>query len=123
MASGVGSLPKLFGAAWLIAGTAACSHATPGSDPARASVSLPSPGPGQPSWKSPPAAYLTERNLCIDRELARRNLNEFGDPRGTTYAKDQPQGISTTLDRYNYVLRHRPDIAVNCTRSPDEQER
>jgi hypothetical protein len=106
----------------------ACSHAAPAGSQAEpkvqspGSVSLPSPGVDQPRWKTPPGAYLAERNLCIDRELVRRHLNEFGDARGTKYAQGAPQGVTTNLDRYNYVLRHRPEIAVTCTRSAADPE-
>lgn len=110
---------------WLLAlclVAAGCSHAQPRGDPARAAVSLPSHDVSQVKWKTPPAAYVMERNLCIDRELTRRDLNEFGDAVGTTYARGAPQGVTTTTDRYKYVLRRRPDIAIACTRSPDEAE-
>lgn len=98
----------------------ACSHAP--AERAPAAVNLPSPEPGQAKWKTPPAAYLAERNLCIDRELARRDLNEFGDARGTTYAHGAPQGVAAAANRYEYVLRRRPDIATTCTRAPAEPE-
>jgi hypothetical protein len=125
---GAGFSRRLLGTALLVV-MSACSHGgpggsppEPGGEPSPGSVSLPSPGVDQPRWKTPPAAYLAERNRCIDRELARRDLNEFGDAKGTTYAQGMPQGVTTTLDRYNHVLRHRPEIAVTCTRSPADAE-
>ena len=105
----------------LAAGAGACSHAPAETGPG--GVNLPSPSAsGQPRWKAPPAAYLAQRNLCIDRELARRDLNEFGDAKGTTYAQGAPQGVAAAANRYEYVLRRRPDIATVCTRSPAEPE-
>jgi len=122
MRGGVGRPAALLRRVALICAACACSHAQTPSDSARSAVSLPSPGVDQARWKSPAGAYLAERNLCIDRELARRNLNEFGEAWGTTYARGAPQGVATTADRYNYVLKRRPDIATTCTKLPDEPE-
>ena len=102
----------------------ACSHPRKAaSDLSPSAISLPSPGIDQVRWMTPVAAYVGERNLCIERELARRDLNEFGDPLGTTYVGSGPPGVTTTVGRYNYVLRRRPDIAVACTKLPNEVER
>jgi len=111
--------------ALLLALMTSCAHEQVGPEPAPSAVSLPSSaaGPTEPRWKMPPGAQALERNRCIDRELARLDLNEFGDPKGTTYREGTPLGVTTGLDRHAYVLRHRPDIAVNCTRAPSEQER
>lgn len=102
----------------------ACSHPQrTASDPARTAVSLPSPGVDQARWTTPFAAYIGERNLCIERELAHRELNEFGDPLGTTYTGSGPPGVTTTVGRFRYVLKRRPDIAAACTKLPGEVER
>ncbi len=122
MTSGGAFFRSVFTIPLLVLGISACSHAASSGEQAPAAVNLPSPEPGQAKWKAPSAAYLAERNLCIDRELARRDLNEFGDARGTTYTQGAPEGVTTTLDRYNYVLRHQPDIAITCTRAPAEPE-
>ncbi len=99
----------------------ACAHEQPGTPPAPTAVSLPSAV--QPSgFKVPPSAYLAERNRCIDRELARRNLNEFGDPKSMTYAEGAPLSVIKGTDRYDYVLQHRRYIGVACTRAPGEPE-
>ncbi len=121
MRKGDGLRPSLLWPAFLLVAIS-CSHPASGEKPAPSSVNLPSPEPGQARWKTPPAAYLAERNLCIDRELARRDLNEFGDPKGTTYPHGTPQGVASTVDRYRYILGHRPDIATTCTRAPNEPE-
>lgn len=100
----------------------ACSSAPTRSDSGGSPVSLPTAWLDQARWRTPPASYESERNRCIDTELARRNLNDFGDTWGTTYAQGAPNGVTTTSDRYKYVPRRRPDIATRCTRVPDELE-
>ena len=108
----------------LVSASTACSHTQrTASDSARTAVSLPSPGVDQVRWMTPLAAYVGERSLCIERELARRDLNEFGDPLGTTYTGSSPPGVPTAVGRYKYVLKRRPDIAAACTKMPDEVER
>lgn len=54
---------------------------------------------------------------CIERELAAKGLNEFGDPPGTVYAGgtplfDEKTGRSTPRDQY--VLSRHPEIARAC---------
>lgn len=106
---------------------AACSHA--GGEPARNTVALPRAtgvGPDQPGgWQTSPAAYVGERNRCVDRELGARQLNEFGDPEGTTYPGGSPLlGLTgRAADRYEYVMRHRPEIGSTCSRAPGEPQR
>jgi hypothetical protein len=106
----------------LMVAVAACAHEPPGTPPAPIAVGLPSTGT-PPGWKLPPGAYVTERNRCIDRELSHQKLNPFGDPEGTVYPEGEPLEVRRGTDRYQYVLRHRPDVAVTCTRTPVEQER
>jgi len=95
------------------------------------SVALPRPSGGSPD--QPPTAallpgsgYLGERLLCIDRELARRGLNQYGDPMGTTYANGSPlwdESTGTFGNRYDHVVKWRADIATACSRAPGEPER
>jgi hypothetical protein len=103
----------------------ACAR-PPGPEAAPTSVSLPRQtklAGGSTGWQTPPAAYLAERNRCIDRELATRNLNAYGDPEGTSYPGGSPElSVAKGMDRYDYVLKHRRDIAVRCTRPPIEPE-
>lgn len=50
---------------------------------------------------------------CVDRALAARGLNGFGDPPGTQY----PQGVPvdpSSLARYDYVLHRSPSIRGEC---------
>jgi hypothetical protein len=97
--------------------------------PAPSAVSLPrssSLAPdSQPGYAIPIGAQLSERNRCIDRELAQRRLNDFGDPDGTTYQGGSPLlGVTGRAgDRYQYVLSHHPEIGVNCTQALGEPER
>lgn len=115
--------PALLAAAALAG--AACSH-TDADRPARNSVALPrSAGMGldEPGgWQASPGGYVGERNRCVDRELDRLQLNEFGDPPGTTYEGGSPLlGVRGRVpDRYEYVMRHRPDIGSACSRAPLE---
>lgn len=101
----------------------ACGHGSrevPASSPT--GISLPSPGT-PPGFRVPPSARLSERDLCVDRQLNSRQLNAFGDPEGTTYPEGQPLGVRKAADRYEYVLKRHPDIASSCTRAPNEPER
>ncbi len=101
----------------------ACSHGPRGPEDSPLDVAMPGPVmPGEPpESKVPIGAQVLDSQRCIDRELTNRNLNQFGDPVGTTYAADAPQMALTNLsDRYRYVMRHRPDIATTCTRAPLE---
>ena len=108
----------------LVSASTACSHPQrTASDSARFAVSVPTPGIDQARWMTPLAAYVGERNLCIERELARRDLNELGDPLGTTYTGSGPPGVTTSVGRFKYVLKRRPDIAAACTKMPNEVER
>jgi len=79
----------------------------------------------QPGFAIPIGAQLSERNRCIDRELAERQLNDFGYPAGTTYQGGTPLlGLTGRAgDRYEYVLRQHPEIGVNCTQALGEPER
>ncbi len=81
-------------------------------------------GPDQPpSWEIPASAYVGERNRCVDRELAVRKLNPYGDPEGTTYPGGSPLSLAKGADRYDYVMQHRRDIAIRCAKAPGEPER
>jgi len=72
----------------------------------------------------PASAYLAERNRCIDRELGRRKLNQFGDPEGTTYPGGSPLlSLTRPMDRHEYVMQRRRDIATHCTKALGEPER
>lgn len=101
----------------------ACAHEPRGGEAAQGALILPSSATPMEPWRASSTAYLSERNRCIDDELARQDLNEFGDPKGTTYQEGAPLGVSTAAGRYEYVLRRRPDIGAACSRAPGEPER
>ena len=76
------------------------------------------PGAGAAPGRGPMRGTMV-RGLqeCVDGELTKRNLNEFGDPKGTAYAGgtplfDEPTGKST--DRVEYVFKKHPDIKAAC---------
>ena len=54
---------------------------------------------------------------CLDRELAARHLNEFGDPEGTMYTGGTPlfdEKSGKRTDRAEYVFSRHPDIGRVC---------
>jgi len=73
----------------------------------------------------PGSSYLGERMNCIDRELVRQGLNEYGDPQGTTY--DKPplwnEVTGSTANRYDYVVARRRDVRTACSRAIQEPDR
>lgn len=106
----------------------ACAHRSESDQPAQGAVTLPrrTGGPYQTEeWQLSSGGIFGERNRCVDRELAARNLNEFGDPQGTTYDGGSPLlGLTgRAADRYEYVMRHQPDIGTACSRVPLEEAR
>jgi hypothetical protein len=110
----------------LLAG--ACVHGSAESRPAQGAVMLPRPSAGPydaEPWQLSPGAAEGERNRCVDRELAARDLNEFGDRPGTTYPGGSPLlGLTgSAADRYPYVMRHVPEIGTRCSRAPGEPQR
>ena len=104
----------------VVLGIAACSHGAGGAEASPTAVALPRPVYlDEPRWAVPIGAERGERERCIDRELSARNLNEFGDAAGTTYAPGSPiLALTDRSDRYRYVMQRHPDIAVQCTRAP-----
>jgi hypothetical protein len=75
----------------------------------------PGPAPAPRPDGAPPAA--SARASCVDRELAARGLNPYGDPADTMYAGGTPlfdEKTGVTVDRVQYVLAHRPEIASAC---------
>jgi hypothetical protein len=60
----------------------------------------------------PPAAQS-----CLDRELAAKGLNPFGDPPGTQYAGGTPlfdEKTGKSTPREQYLRARHPEIASAC---------
>jgi hypothetical protein len=61
---------------------------------------------------APPSAQS-----CLDRELAAKGLNSFGDPEGTMYAGGTPlfdERTGKSTPREDYVYARHPGIARAC---------
>jgi hypothetical protein len=66
--------------------------------------------------ESPPKAQAAGAS-CLDRELAARGLNSFGDPEGTMYAGGTPlfdERTGAAIPREQYVFSHHPELASAC---------
>ena len=54
---------------------------------------------------------------CVDRELAARGLNSYGDPADTSYAGRSPlfdEKTGARRDRVQFVFAKRPEIEKAC---------
>ncbi|HET6437843.1 MAG TPA: hypothetical protein VFG59_07270 [Anaeromyxobacter sp.] len=87
--------------------TPAATAAAPAASPAPAA-----PAPAASVPPAPPAKPLNPDAVraCVDRELAARGLNAYGDPQGTKY--DQPPVAEG--GRILYVASRNVDIRVAC---------
>jgi hypothetical protein len=66
----------------------------------------------QAAPEPPPAAQS-----CLDRELAAKGLNQFGDPPDTVYAGGTPlfdEKTGRAIPRDRYVFGRHPEIARAC---------
>jgi len=64
--------------------------------------------------EAPPPAPAAS---CLDRQLAAKRLNPFGDPEGTMYAGGSPlfdEKTGRSTPREQYVFAKHPDIARAC---------
>jgi hypothetical protein len=110
----------------LLAATAVldgCAGPRPAPEPAPLAVDLPTPGLTPVFLREsqlPAGARESEQWRCIDEALQDRDLNDFGEPKGTVYSQGAPLGVQSTADRYRYVRRAHPDIGVLCTKAPGE---
>ena len=62
-----------------------------------------------------PAAPLPQS--CLDRQLAAKGLNQFGDPVDTAYPGGTPlfdEASGKSTDRAAYIFAKHPDIARAC---------
>jgi hypothetical protein len=65
----------------------------------------------------PAAEPAAQAQSCLDRELAAKGLNQFGDPPGTMYPGGTPlfdEKTGRSTPREQYVFAHRPEIAHAC---------
>lgn len=54
---------------------------------------------------------------CVDAFLAEKDLNEYGDPKGTMYAGGTPlfdESTGRSMDRIDYVLLKHPELRERC---------
>jgi hypothetical protein len=54
---------------------------------------------------------------CIDKELEKRGLNEFGDAKGTMYPGGTPlfhEATGKTTTREEYLQQKHPEISAAC---------
>jgi hypothetical protein len=71
-----------------------------------------SPSPPPATASAPPPAQSAESvKACLDRELAARGLNAYGDPEGTTYPNGPPADEG---GRVLYVAGRNPEIRAAC---------
>ena len=88
----------------------AAALAEPASGRPPAPSPQPTPGAGTAS-ASPPAQSAESVKACMDRELAARGLNAYGDPQGTTYPDGPPADEG---GRVLYVAGRNPEIRAAC---------
>jgi hypothetical protein len=86
------------------------------SPPDHAEAPVPS-APSSPDSR-PAVPPLGSASLaCVDRELARRGLNAWGDPASTLYP-DGPPTLASEVERQRMVLERYPDLATLCRIPP-----
>jgi len=67
--------------------------------------------------EAPPVPPAAPAGSCLDRQLAAKGLNPFGDPEGTMYAGGTPlfdEKTGRSTPREQYVFTRHPDIARAC---------
>lgn len=53
-----------------------------------------------------------QQKKWIDETIAKRGLNQYGDPKGTVYTGGTPlfnEMTGRTTDRYDYIIKNHPD--------------
>lgn len=69
---------------------------------------------------APSAWALSEdEKMALDRTLAERGLNQYGDPQGTLYAGGTPlfdEATGESIDRHEYILRQHPELRSTVDR-------
>jgi hypothetical protein len=67
----------------------------------------------KPAATEPPKAAPD----CLDQQLAKLNLDQYGGDQGTMYPGGTPlfqESTGKRLDRTQYVYAHHPEIAALC---------
>ena len=70
-----------------------------------------------PPSAKPPAPKPPAPQSCLDRELAARGLNSFGDPPDTAYPGGTPlfnEATGKSTDRAAYIFARHPEIGLAC---------
>jgi hypothetical protein len=73
--------------------------------------------PSTPPAPPAPAAPDAQAVSCIDRWLAQRDLNQYGDPVGTVYAGGTPlfdERTGRTTDRIQHLVGKHPELRQAC---------
>jgi hypothetical protein len=82
--------------------------------------SAPAAPPDAPKAKetvSPTSQSAEGAAPCVDKELAKRGLDQYGGDQGTMYPGGTPlfqESTGKRTDRTQYVYAHHPDIAAAC---------
>lgn len=110
-------------AALALGGGCAGSRSAPERSPS--AISFPSPGLTPVFFREsqmPPGGRASEQSRCIETEIEHRDLNSYGDPKGTIYPEGTPVGVKSTSDRYRYILSRNPGIGTSCTKAIGEPD-
>jgi hypothetical protein len=120
------TMPRLPLTLALAALTAGCAKpdrpaATPTPAPPAKASEPPAPPPAAPA---PPertgesvSASREAEEACVDKWLAERKLDPYGNPEGTMYAGGTPlfnERTGETVDRLDYVYRRQPLARAAC---------
>ncbi len=91
--------------------------------PPGAPAVLPPATPSLTPWGSsfqtplqPPNTFTASRTSCLDRELARRGLNAYGDPAGTRYPPGRTPPASAKS--WSAIVAKHPEIGAVCFYPP-----
>lgn len=115
-------------AALVVGGTVACAKneppaatPTPGPPAAPAASPAPTPMPSPAETPSPGGTRLSAsreaEEACVDKWLAERRLDRYGNPEGTMYAGGTPlfnERTGEQVDRLAYVYKLQPLAQATC---------
>jgi hypothetical protein len=75
------------------------------------------PAPANPHFRRAVPPLGPASLACVDRELAGRGLNAWGDPAATVYPEGPPT-LASEVERQKMVLERYPEIANSCRIPP-----